>query len=172
MSLSRTCVRAYALVRASLALFAGSGAFLSAGVLPLALIISQPVAPKKEAKPVAIHILVIEGDKKGKEVDKRIDAALKSAMPGYTGAKVLDELTTSVEEGSSVSLEILRKSGESRLLKVTVRSVDPNGTVHLNVAIEALKFSADTTHEKSGRLVVRHPLSEDKALFLAVTPKL
>jgi hypothetical protein len=139
--------------------------------LPLAMI-AQPMPSKKEAKPVAIHILVIEGDKKGKELDKKIDAQLRSAMPGYGGAKVLDELTTSVEEGSSVSLEILRQSGVSRLLKVTVRNVDPNGTVHLTVAIDALKFSADTTHEKSGRFVVRHPLSEDKALFLAVTPKL
>jgi hypothetical protein len=137
---------------------------------------SQPATPAPppptppEAKPVRIHILVIEGDKKSDHFDKKLEA-LRKAMPGYKGAKLLDELDASAEEGASVSLEILRQSGKSRLLRVTVQDVTPEKSVKLKVAIDALKFSTVTTHKNGATLVVRHPLSADKALFLAVTPK-
>lgn len=119
---------------------------------------------------VEIHIVVIEGDKRSSDFDLRLDA-LRAAMPGYSGAKLLDELSASAVEGSSVSLEILRESGAPRLLRVTVRKLEPDGTVKLRVAIDAFKFSADTTHKNGATLVVRCPLSDPKALFLAVTPK-
>jgi hypothetical protein len=121
--------------------------------------------------PVKIHILVIEADKKAEHFDKRLEP-FRKAMPGYKGAKLLDELDASAEEGASVSLEILRQSGKSRLLRVTVQDVgDTTKTVKLKVAIDALKFSTVTTHKNGATLVVGHPLSGDKALFLAVTPK-
>jgi hypothetical protein len=170
MARSRRNLRAHAFVRAALALGGGSGAFLSVPLLPLA-VIAQQAPDKKESKPVAINILVIEGDEKQGSFDPRLER-LKKSMPGYTGAKLLDELRTNVEEGSSVSLEIMKQSGQSRLLRVTVQNVEPNGTVRLQVAIDALKLKTDTTHEKGATFMVRHPMPGNKALFLAVTPKL
>lgn len=129
----------------------------------------KEAAPAKQTK-VAVHIVVIEADKKSKEMDKRAEPFRKK-MPGYEGAKVLDELTAPVEEGSSVSLEIMKKSKEPRLLKVTVQKVEPDKSTSLHVSIDALKFDADTRHKNNGTLLVAKPLSDSKALFLAITPK-
>lgn len=137
--------------------------------LVAALIAQSSPGDKKESKPVAINIYVIEADKKSSDFDDKLKD-LKNAMPGYSGAKILDELNTKVEEGSSVSLEIMRRSGEARLMKVTVLDVDNQGTVKLHIAIDELKFSSDTTHKKGARLVVGKALSDTKALFLAVKP--
>ena len=141
------------------------------GCPAIALAQSPPAsAAANEPKPVKLHILVIEADKKSGDWDKRI-ADMRSAMPGYKSAKVLDELEASTEEKSSVSLEIMRQSGQPRLLKVSVRKVEADKTVKLRLEIEALKFKMDTTHEKGvGRIVVAKPMPGDKALFFAVTP--
>src|SRR5690349_18076881 len=104
----------------ALALMLQSSSCFGVAVVPMALMISQP-AQAPEAKRVAINIVVIEADKKSKNFDERL-APLRKAIPeNYTGAKILDDLKTSAEEGSSVSLEISRSSGEARLLRVTVR---------------------------------------------------
>jgi hypothetical protein len=173
MSLGRRILRASALARASLALMGTSGAFFSVPLLPLAVIAQQQPAAEKK---VAINILVIEADKKSTTFDKQVEP-LKGSLPGYTGGKVLDELKTSIEVGSSVSLEIARQSGEKRLLKVTLRKVAPDGSIRLRVAIDAIKFDSDTTHPKKpdgshGTIVVGKAISAEKALFLAVTPQL
>jgi hypothetical protein len=170
MFFRRRILRAYALARAALAL-SGSGAYLALSVLPLAIIAQVPEREQQKApQSVSVNILVIEGDSKKGDFDPRLEK-LKNALPGVKGAKVLDELKTKSEEGSSVSLEIMRQSGDARLLKVMVRKVEPDGSIRLRLVIEALKFSIDTKHENGATIVVRHPLSEDKSLFLAVTPK-
>ena len=120
-------------------------------------------------EPVNIRVQVIEGTNKSTEQDPRI-ASLKTAIVGYTGAKLLDELEVKVEPKASISLEIL---GRSQILKVTVLDVDKDGTVKLRVAIDSFKFSANTTHKKNNATVVlAHKTGPDTALFLAVTPKL
>jgi hypothetical protein len=133
---------------------------------------AQPPAAVLEKVPVQLHILVIEADKKSDRIDKAIEL-YKPAMPGYRGGKLLDELNASAEEGASVSLEIMRQNGKSRLLRVTVEDVTPppEKNIKLRVAIDALKFNAETTHKNGATLLIHHPLSKDKALFLAVTPK-
>lgn len=132
---------------------------------------SSAQAPKRSPRQVQIHILVIEGDKTSSDFEKSLER-WRNAMPGYTGAKLVDELNATVEEDSSVSLEILRRSGTPRLLRVTVRKIEPDHTVKLRVAIDALKLSTDTTHKNGATLVVGNPLSGTRALFLAITPKL
>jgi hypothetical protein len=129
-----------------------------------------PSQKTPEKIPVLLHILVIEADKKSDHLDKKVEQ-YKAAMPGFKGAKLLDELSATAEEGASVSLEIMRQNGKSRLLRVTVQDVTPDKTVKLRIAIDQMKFSADTTHKNGGTLVIHHPLSKDKALFLAVTPR-
>lgn len=137
-----------------------------------AVLLAVGIATRAEAapRPVQLNILVVEADKAGKGFPERL-APYKDGMPGFTGGKLLDELNTATEEGSSVSLEILKQSGESRILKVTVRKVEADSTVKLRVAIAALKLQIDTTHEKSGTVIVAHELSKQKALFLVITPK-
>lgn len=119
------------------------------------------------AAPVTVRIQVIEAQKKG-TVDPKI-ASLASAMPGYEGAKLVDELETKVEPGGSVSLEILDKK---RVLKVTVVEVDKAGVVKLKLEIEAFKMSTSTKHVRdNATVVVGKPLDADKGLFLAVTTR-
>ena len=139
-------------------------------VLPwLALLIALLVTPSAHAAgPVSIRIQVIEASTKSKSFDKRL-MPLKKAMRGYTGAKLIDALNTRVTKGSSVSLEILKRS---QVLKVTLREVK-NGSVQLTVAIEKFNFKANTTHKKGeATVVVAHETGPDTALFFAVTPKL
>lgn len=123
------------------------------------------------ARKVQIHILVIEADKKAEHFDKRVER-YRNAMPGYKGATLLDELSATAEQGGSVSLGILRQSGKSRLLKVTVDAITPDQKIKLRVSVDGLKFNAQTTHKNGATLLVRHPMPGDKALFLAVTPRM
>jgi len=125
---------------------------------------------------VGVNIVVIEAAKSGQGIDKRIQE-LKLNGPiedaGYTQAKVMDELETQVARESSVTLEILKKGGKARNLKVTVLDVDvKNDAVKLEVSIPEFDFKTTTNHKKGGRLMVAHKRSKDSALFLAVTPKL
>ena len=74
---------------------------------------------------------------------------------------------------SQVGVEILKKGGKARNLKVTVLDVDvKNDAVKLEVSIPEFDFKTTTNHKKGGRLMVAHKRSKDSALFLAVTPKL
>jgi hypothetical protein len=142
-------------------------------ILALALPRLSFAAPE----PVTVHIQVIEASKKG-DFDKRL-AALKTperdALPGYEGAKLVDEVEAQIEPGASVSLEIMSKS---KVLKVTLLKVDPDQTIRLKVAIDAFKFSAETKHQKGkaatghSMVMVGHPTGKESAVFLAVTPKL
>lgn len=122
---------------------------------------------RAQATPVTVRIQVIEARKKG-AFDPKI-TSLKSAMPGYEGAKLVDELETKVEPGGSVSLEILDKK---RVLKVTVVDVAADGVVKLKLDIDAFKMSTTTKHVRdNATVVVAKPLDADKALFLAVTTR-
>ena len=84
--------------------------------------------------PVTVKILVIEGSRVDKKVDPPI-ARLAKAMPGYTGARLVDALEAKVSLGSSVSLEI---KGRKETLKVTVTKAEDQ-EVSLKLAIDALK---------------------------------
>lgn len=127
-------------------------------------------APQNVAATVQLHILVIEASKEKGPIDPRLES-LKDNMLGYTAAKVVDEVSAKADEGSSVSMEIVRKSKEPRLLKVTVLKVTPDKNITMKVAIDAIKFSAEPTHKSGSTFLLGHKLPNDKALFLAVTPK-
>ena len=137
--------------------------------VPVVAVLSM-YAPSVEAQPeVKIEVQVIEASTKLKKFDPKL-AKLKKAFRGFSGATIVDELQASVSQGSSISLEILRKS---RLLKVTFRELAKDGSIKLRVAIDAFKFSAETVHKKkNATVVVAHETSETSAIFLAVTPKL
>jgi hypothetical protein len=125
---------------------------------------------KAQAQPtIKIHIQVIEASTTSKDFDPKLKK-LKKAFRGYKGAKIVDQLEAKVTKGSSLSLEILRKS---RLLSVTFKDLKPDGSIRLKVSIAAFKFSAETTHKKkNATVVVAHETSETSAIFLAVTPRL
>lgn len=126
------------------------------------------------ASQVRLGVLVVEGTRQDKTFDSRIDPKVHGTLQdmGYTGARVLDALDTTVDKGSSVSLEILGKSGKSRVLKVTVLKIIDPQTVKLRVAIPEFKFSTDSISKKSGTLLLAFKTTEGKAMFLAVTPSL
>lgn len=125
------------------------------------------------ARPVQIKISVIEASKRSKTFDPRI-GALEKGIVGFSGAKLLDEVSAKVEPGASVSIEF--RAGERKrreMLRVTVRDAKAAGPIQLTVEIVAFKFEATTTHKKSGATVfVAHPTGDDTALFLAITPTL
>lgn len=136
--------------------------------LLLVALVALP-ALAQAAPPVSIKIQVIEASTKSKTWDPKL-RDLKKAIKGYSGAQVVDELSTKVDPGASVSLQIMERS---RLLKVTLREVLPDGTVKLSVAIDAFKFSTNTTHKKGrATVIVAHETSETTAVFLAVTPEI
>lgn len=131
---------------------------------------ASALAQEKASAKVPIQILVIEATSENATFEARLEPLRKALVGGYTGAQVIDELATEVAPGSSVSLELTKK--KPAMLKVTVRSVEPDGTVKLTVAIEAFEFSANTTHKKGNATVlVGRPTGPKSALFLAVTPK-
>jgi len=121
-----------------------------------------------QPKPVTVRIAVIEVTKTG-NFDPRI-AAFKSKLPGFDGAKLVDELESKVDPGSSVSLQIRDKK---QVLKVTVDKVEADGTVKLKVEIEAFKFSMNTTHLRDKATVIVGKMLDDKVtgLYLAVTTR-
>lgn len=121
-----------------------------------------------EVKPVTIRIKIIEAKKTG-SFDPKLES-FRAALPGFDGAKLLDELETKVEPGGAVSLEILDKK---RVLKVTVLEVQKDATVKLKVEIEAFKFSANTTHLRDkATTIVGKMIEKDTGLYLAVTTRL
>lgn len=123
---------------------------------------------------VPVQIIVIEATSENDKFEERLVPLKKALVGGYTGASVLDELSADVEPGASVSLELKKKGSLAKpaMLKVTVRGVDPDGTVKLTVAIDAFEFSANTTHKKgNATVIVGRPTGPKTALFLAVTPK-
>jgi len=137
--------------------------------LPFAIVLSLSAAEAQAQPKIKIHVQVIEASTVSKGIDPKLKK-LKKAFRGYKGAKIVDQLEASVAKGSSISLEILRKS---RLLSVTFKEIDSDGSIRLKVAIEAFKFAAETTHKKkNATVVVAHETSEQSAIFLAVTPKL
>jgi hypothetical protein len=134
-------------------------------------------APARAADPeVRVSIVVIDAERAKGTIDKRLKALkldTKLTQLGFTSAKVTDELNTTVSKGAGVSLEILRKSGKPRMLRVQVLEADPKtGEVRLNVAVPELEFKADTKHKKGGTFMLTIPRGESKRLFMAVTPKI
>lgn len=135
--------------------------------LVLALLVALVVPALAQAAPVTVRIQVVDAQKKG-AFDPKL-SALRSALPGYEGAKLVDELETKVEPGSSVSLQVLDKTA---ILKVTVVDVDKDGVVRLKLEIDAFKLSTTTKHVRdNATAVVAKPLEGDKAVFLAVTTR-
>ena len=145
--------------------------FASICVMAGALAILAPVTARADA-PVTVKILVIEASRTAGKVDPAV-ASLAKAMPGYSGARLVDALEAKVAGGSSVSLEI---KDRKEILKVTVLKAAAR-EVHLKLAIDALKFSTKTSHklrsDKDATVLVRaKKTGKDTALFLAVTPRL
>lgn len=148
-------------------MFPARASWAQMGVLLLLGLVALAWPSRAQAAPVTIRIQVIEATKTG-AFDPRL-AALKDKIPGFDGAKLMDELETKVEPGASVSLEILDKK---RVLKVTVEKLEPNGTVKLKLEIEAFKFAASTTHLRDRAMtIVGKKLDKDTSLYLAVTTR-
>jgi hypothetical protein len=129
-------------------------------------------AAAEAGAPVMVKILVIEGSRVAEKIDPPLVRLVK-AMPGYTGARLVDALEAKVALGSSVSLEI---KGRKETLKVTVMKAEAQ-EVRLQLAIDALKFSTKTHHKlrsnKDATVLVRATKTgKGTALFLAVTPRL
>jgi len=123
------------------------------------------------APPAQIKIHVIEASKKTKTFDKRL-GDLKKGIVGFTGATLLDEITTTVQPGSAVSLEFVAGPQKKKeTLRVKLLDAKPNAPITLEVTIKAFDFKAKTKHKKSGATVfVAHATGKDTALFLAGTP--
>jgi hypothetical protein len=141
------------------------------GIAPSSARAQAPVVTAPSA--VGVHLLAIEASKEQRGFDEPLRAAglaAKIEELGYVGAKLADELRTSVEPDASVSLELFAKSAKKRMLTVKVLEVKPD-EVRLHVAIPELKFGAETVHRKGGTFLVAHKLDAATALFLAVTPK-
>ncbi len=148
-----------------------------AATLAMAFGLLVQVAPAVAGEPVAINIVVIEASRSGKSLDPRLTAlklhkSLK--VMGFKSTEVMDELNTKVELGSSVSLQMLGKSGKARNLRVKVLAIDLKAKiVTLNVSVPEFTFKTDTEHKNGGTLMVAIPRKDDKkTIFLAVTPKL
>lgn len=129
-----------------------------------------------EASPVSVGIVVIEASRSGKTIDPRVKGLKldkKLGQLGFKSAKVMDELNAKVELGAQISLEILKKTGKPKMLKVKVLEANrKTGTVKLNVAVPELEFDTQTTHKKGGTLMLTIPSGKAKRLFMAVSPKL
>ena len=137
--------------------------------LPVVTVLCLTTAEAQAQPKIKIQVQVIEASTQSKGIDPQL-SKLKKAFRGYKSAKLVDKLEAKVQKGSSISLEILRKS---RLLSVTFQELKPDGSIQLKVAIDAFKFSAQTTHKKkNATVVVAHETSDSSAIFLAVTPKL
>lgn len=137
---------------------------------PIEAAVAADNAADAAPRVVNLRVQVFEGLKTG-PLDKRL-AYLKNRLPGFTGARLLDEIERVVEKKASVSMEILDKS---KVLKVTVTKVEPE-LVRLSLAIEAFNFKTSTTHTRGNATVVvgwPQPNTKDpnKALFVAVSPR-
>lgn len=142
-------------MRALLLALALAGCFFAA--LPLAA----------AADPVSVHIQVIEASRNKGDFEARL-APLKKSLPGYESAKLIDEIEARVEAGGSVSLEIL---GRDKMLNVKVLKVTPTA-IQLRIAIDALKVSTKTTHQKgNATFMIALPTGNETARFLAITPR-
>ena len=146
------------------------------GLALAALLALLAPAPALAAPEVEVTIVVVDAAKAPGKVDPRL-AQLKLAGKvtdlGYPTARVMDELKTKVALDASVSLQILGKSGQPRMLKVkVVEANEKTKKVRLQIAIPELKFETTTQHIDGGTFMVAHKRPENRAIFLAVTPKL
>ena len=133
------------------------------------------VATAEAAPKVAVKIIVIEAKKSG-SLSKRLKALHlqeKLADYGYKGGRVLDELATSVEPKSSVTLYMKDEAGKQRSLKVTVLEANKKAdVVRLRIQAPELNFDGKTNHKKGGTLLLAKKRNPTTAWFFAVTPKL
>lgn len=133
-----------------------------------ALILALLFASPAYAAPVKIQIKVIEASRTSKKFDKKLES-LKDKLPGYTGARLVDELDAKADVGGAVTLEIKERK---QILKVKVLEFKKD-VVKLEVSIPQLKLSTKTTHKKNNAtFIVAHKTGKDTALFLAITPVL
>jgi len=146
-----------------------------AAMLSAMTVLTVDMTSAVAAQKVAVNIVVVEATRSGKAFDaqvKRLKLEKKLQQYGFTSAKVMDSLRTNIELQSSVSLEILSKSGKARTLTVKVLQASAKtGTVKLSVAVPESKFKTETTHEKGGTLMLALPPEKAKRVFLVVTPK-
>lgn len=150
--------------------------FVFAALISAMTVLTVQSSPAAAAQTVAVNIVVIEGSRTGNTVDaqvKTLKLEEKLAGFGFTSAKVVDALSKDIELESSVSLEILSKSGKGSTLKVKVLEADPKTQmIRLHVAVPELDFSTETKHKKGATLLVALPGGKTKRLFLVITPKL
>ncbi|MCB9653432.1 MAG: hypothetical protein H6729_04770 [Deltaproteobacteria bacterium] len=144
----------------------------------------QPTPPTSPAQPthapasngVNLHILVIEASKREGTFDARIRGNVRKHLEdvGYTGARVMDELSTqAVSEGARVQLEILSmgKPRSAQHLRVTALSVSQS-EVRLRVEIPEFRFDTSTRQKPDTTVALAFKTPEGSQLYLAVTPTL
>ena len=119
------------------------------------------------AAEVELEVLVIQAEKGTGTLEEALKPhAERIAKTGFGAAKLVDRVSRKVEQGSSVSLQILEKFSTVKLLDVT-----KDGTVKLAIEIKDFNFKAKTSHIKGGTIIVVKKTGKDSALLLAVTPK-
>ncbi len=120
-----------------------------------------------------IKIVILEASRKTAGFDpllETLELAKELRGFGFVGAKVADQLETSIEQDASVTLEMFAKSKQRQALKVTFleRAKD---TVRLKIAAPDLKFEVESKHINGGKFLGAHQLDEDRTLFFAVMPQ-
>ncbi len=131
-------------------------------------------ADPKPRVSVRVEVLVVEASRQGQSFDPRlrhkVAPTLKSA--GYKSGKVLDERTTRVRPDEPVRLGILRRTKKPQTLEVTLVKVRKDKTIQLRIQIPESKFKTKTEHKNGGTFAVAIRTEADKAIFLAITPRL
>ncbi|MBK8010905.1 MAG: hypothetical protein IPK13_06115 [Deltaproteobacteria bacterium] len=125
---------------------------------------------------VKLHILVIEANRRDGAFDARIRGNVRKHLEevGYTGARVLDELSTpAVSEGARVQLEILSRGNpnSAQHLGVTALGISTS-EVRLRVEIPELRFDTSTRQKPDTTVALAFKTPDGSKLYLAVTPTL
>lgn len=137
----------------------------------LLLLFGATVSGPAFAKPsVNVNILVVEATTKGSIKDKRLAKIVtKIQRTGFKGARVLDDLNANnIEEGSRVSLQMPSKKQN---LAVQVLKVNKK-KVKLKISLDKTSFSTSAEHTDGAMLLLVMSKKGDKALMLAVTPRI
>lgn len=134
-----------------------------------------PTSAQEARRSVSVDIKVVQASRTAGKMDPKLKKQVKLTKQirsaGFKSARISDALSTTVEVGSSVGIEVLAQP-KPRLLQVRVKEVTAEKKIKLTVGIKALSFEIDTEHGNGGTIVVAHPQGPDAALFLAVTPRL
>lgn len=149
--------------------------FVTVASLVCAMLFSAP-ATLAGPPAVKVDIIIVEASRRPGGMDAKLKAKKQAKLTkqivqaGFKSARISDTLTTQVEVGARVSLEVLA-SPKPRILQVRVNEVSAKN-IRLTVGIKALDLEVDTAQGNGGTFVIVHPQGPKDALFLAVTPQL